>query len=361
MTKQHSNLMKLLVAHCLVLLFFSCRLWGEQNTIPDSERIFIFEHPTNLREPDAKKVRGKDEKRANGGNLVFVARMPKSWNPKSDKEARSSGKPSARGIIAFSSHDTKEEIIREMTKKAGYQYLIDLADKYNLAVVSWSYIGGYDNEKNYDEIEKNEFAKNSKRFDAIANEWEKGYRRFLSLYNLPKKDAMLYGVSAGAQVAHRIAMRKPQYFSGIFIHVNSSYDAPAKEASKLLWCVSTGEYEYGYSSAERFYKKALDLGYCAIFKPFENTGHFVTDDVKELCAAFFEYLITFIADYTNPDWKEPPVDKYYLMKYPAYIGDYQNQIAYPFEAAERKIPERKYMVSLPTKKIAQAWGEIIEE
>lgn len=353
--------MKLLFSICPILIFFSCALLGEQNALPDSERIFVFEQPIDLREINVKKIRGKEEKRTMGSNIIFVARMPKSWNPKADKEARSSGKPSARGIIAFSSHNTKEEMIGEMTKKAGYQYLIDLADNHNLAVVSWSYIGGYDNEKNYDEIEKNEFAKSSKRFDTIANEWEKGYRRFLSAFNLPKKDAMLYGVSAGAQSAHRIAMRKPQYFSGIFMHVNSSYDAPTREASKLLWCVSTGEYEYGYSSAERFYKRLLDFGCCVVFKPFENTGHFVTDDVKELCVGFFEYLITFIPDYTNPKWKEPPVDKYYLMRHPAYIGDYQNQIVYPFELAERKIPNRKYMVSLPTKKIAKSWGEIIEE
>lgn len=353
--------MKLFIALCPMLLFFGCRLLGEQNALSDSERIFVFEHPMDLREINVKKVRGKEEKRTMGSNLIFVVRMPKSWNLKSDKEARASGKPSARGVIAFSSHNTKEEMTGEMTKKAGYQHLIDLADKHNLAVVSWSYIGGYDNEKNFDEIEKNELAKSSKKFGVIVNEWEKGYRRLLSLHNLPKKDAMLYGVSAGAQTAHRIAMRKPQYFSGIFMHVNSSYDTPTKEASKLLWCVSTGEFEYGYPSAERFYKKALDLGYCAIFKPFENTGHFVTGEVRELCCGFFEYLITFIPDYTDPNWKEPPVDKYYLMRYPAYIGDYQNQAAYPFELAKRKIPNRKYMVSLPTKRIARAWGEIIEE
>lgn len=349
----------------LLFLFFGCsfafvKAESVVASISDSERIFAFDYRTSQREIKLNKGE-KDQKRTASTNITFVVRMPKSWNPKLDKEARASNRPSTRGIIAFCAHDTKEKMIEEITKKAGYQYLIELADRYNLAVVTWSYIGGYDNEKSYYELERNDFLRISRRMDIIANEWEKGYRRTLSLFNLPKKDAMIYGVSAGAQVVHRIVMRKPQYFSGVFIHVNSSYDMPTKEASKVLWCISTGEFEYGYIAAEHFYKKLLDLDYCVLFKAFENIGHEITDDVKNFCSSFFEYLITFIPDTTNPNWKKPPIDKFYLVRYPTYIGDYQNQVAYPSELAKSKIPNRKYMVSLPTKQIAEAWGEVIEK
>jgi len=171
---------------------------------------------------------------------------------------------------------------------------------------------------------------------------------------------MLYGFSGGAQIAHRIALRKPDYFSGIHIHVNSSYDTPTPKAKNLVWLVTTGELEYGYPAATRFYQKMIDLGYAVIFKAGENLGHSTNAQINNLSLEFFKYMINFVPDPSNPEWKSPPIDKFYLLRHPIYIGDYLNQVAYPVDKALSNVADRKYMVTLPTKPLAEAWGTIIE-
>lgn len=102
------------------------------------------------------------------------------------------------------------------------------------------------------------------------------------------------------------------------------------------------------------------MGYSVIFKAGENLGHATNAQINALSLEFFKYMITFIPDPTNPNWKTPPVDKFYLMRHPIYVGDYLNNVAYPIENAVKHVSARKYMVALPTKSIATAWGNIIE-
>ena len=84
------------------------------------------------------------------------------------------------------------------------------------------------------------------------------------------------------------------------------------------------------------------------------------NDIDRLSLEFFSYLLTFIPDPTDPNWKAPPVDQYYMLRHPAYVGDYLNQVAYPLEDAAKYVGGRKYMVTLPTKALASAWGSIME-
>lgn len=328
--------------------------------LPEDDRIFVTESSLDLKKHGVSAQKAEKGKRNRDSSIIFVVRMPASWNPEESLKAKKENRSAVRGVIAYCpGHNTEEELVSEMKKQAGYHHLVKLADKYNMALVSWSNFGHYDNSKNFDEISREEQRKMSQNMDARAAEWERGFKRILKNWNIPQGDAMVYGVSGGAQTAHRIVMRKPQYFSGIYIHVNSSYEAPSKAASKVLWFISTGELEYGYASAERFYIAALDSGYCAIFKAAENLGHATNDQTKAMCSAFFEYLIHFIPDATDPKWTPPPVDKFEMMRYPAYIGDYLNHVAYPPEKAQKLIP-KKHMVALPTKQIAQSWGTIID-
>ena len=104
----------------------------------------------------------------------------------------------------------------------------------------------------------------------------------------------------------------------------------------------------------------IDMGYAVIFKAGENLGHATNSQINTLSLEFFRYMITFMPDPTNPDWLPPPVDKFYLMRHPIYVGDYLNNVVYPIECAVKNVSNRKYMVALPTKPIAQAWGNVIE-
>lgn len=67
----------------------------------------------------------------------------------------------------------------------------------------------------------------------------------------------------------------------------------------------------------------------------------------------------FLPDASDPDWRPPPVDQFYLMRYPTYIGDYLNGEAFKREVAPNYMaPE--VMVALPTKDIAEAWGTVLD-
>ncbi len=293
--------------------------------------------------------------------IIFILRMPQTWNLERDKALKDKRLPSVRGVIALCSEKSDSNaILYEIARRPGaYIHLLDFADANNLAIVAWTNFGAYTSAASTHELDKKNRDSLNSRFEARSEDWEKGIKKILNHYNLPDNGIMGYGLSGGAQILHRLAMRKSKYFSGVFIHVNSSYDEPTKSAANILWCVSTGELEAGYPAAERFYNKMIDLGYCAIFKAEENLGHTTNAHVYALSEAFFTYLITFLPDPLNKDWKAPPVDKFYLMRNPIYIGDYVNQIAFPFEEAKTKVP-KKFMVALPTEPLAKAWGNIMK-
>lgn len=161
-------------------------------------------------------------------------------------------------------------------------------------------------------------------------------------------------------MSHRIVLRKPEYFAGIHMHVNSSYDRVVKGAEKVIWLVTTGESEYGYDAGRRFYQNLVDAKYSVIFKAGENLGHSDRDDIRALSIAFFKYLLAFIPDASDKNWKQPPVDKYYMIKYPAFVGDILNHVVYPTEKATAHI-EGKNMTPLPTRLIADNWGTVIDK
>ena len=333
---------------------------GLDGFLSESERIFVVSQHT-----DANTASSKADwrKRSKLKEITFAVRMPDMWTKEKDAAAKKAKIPSVRGVIAICTWDNNPEKLKSNISygSSPCKHLIKFADKNNLAVITWSNFGGYSASTSSDEMDKSR----SKDFDFMFNdrlsEWEAGFKRVLSRHNLPDNSIMLYGISGGAQIAHRIALRRPKYFSGIHIHVNSSYDIPTPNAKNIVWLVTTGELEYGYAAATRFYQKMIDLGYAVIFKAGENLGHAANSQINNLSMEFFKYMITFIPDYSDPNCKAPPIDKFYLMKHPTFVGDYMNQVAYPFETAAEKVAARKYMVALPTRPIAEAWGDIIEK
>ena len=126
----------------------------------------------------------------------------------------------------------------------------------------------------------------------------------------------------------------------------------------MLWLVTTGTREYGYPAAVRFYRRALEAGYHMIFRAEENLGHRMSPATWETSLAFFEYCLKFLPDARDPQWRRPPVDRFYLMRHPAYIGDYMNGEVFAREAAANHV-DPPLMVALPTRSIAEAWGTVL--
>ena len=337
----------------ILLLLTSFADLFAQRRVDEEDR--IFEILQVISKQDISKVNNMD-------SLSIFIRMPARWSPEKDKEYRKKNIKSVRGVIAFSCVSGNLETVRNdiVMGTSPYHDVIAFADRNDLAIISWPNFRGYDARKGADDYTKEEWKKYSDSFELRAKYWERTYRKTISTYNLPENNMIVYGMSGGAQIAHRLVMRFPQYFIGIFAHVSSTYDIPSRNASKVLWFISTGEADGGYSNSVEFYHRLLDSGYIAIFKAFENLGHARRDDVNEMSLVFYEYLLAFMPDANNPNWKAPPVVKFEMMKYPAYIGDLLNHLVYPADKALSAI-EKKYMVAIPTRALAQKWGSLVEK
>ena len=296
----------------------------------------------------------------NFSDIVFCLRLPASANMK--KQAHNNNKPVVRGVMAICSWQKKPNDIKQwISDKSKALELVNFAKKHNLALISWSNIKGYDKGLSTDDMSKPERIKYEKQYRRRAHEWEKGYKRFCKKYNLPSKNLLVYGVSGGAQTIHRLALRMPEHFFAIHMHINSSYDKITKKNNNVLWLVTTGTMEYGYSDSIRFYNEARKAGYYMIFRTEENLGHYNSPRTKKTSLAFFEYCLSFLPDPRDPK-KKPSVKNgiYFMMRHPEFIGDHINGTVYKKSLALKHM-EKKVMVPLPTKKIAEAWGVIFDK
>ena len=294
-------------------------------------------------------------------DIIYFLRLPKQ--PLGvDENTRIVGRKSkaVRGVLALCTHRTEPNDVKiNVTDDGRFKWFVQFADKHNLALVTWTNFKGYRTDISGDEMDEDRYKQYDKDFDDRAREWRHGFRRLCRKYDLPEKNVLMYGISGGAQMAHRLALRMPEHFFGVHIHVNSSYDQIKRDGNEVLWLVTTGTREYGYPAAVRFYREALDAGYHMIFRAEENLGHRDSAETRATGMAFWNYCLKFLPDATDPDWRAPPVDRFHLMRYPAYVGDYLNTESFKREVAPKYIaPE--VMVALPTKEIARAWGTVVD-
>jgi predicted esterase len=218
-----------------------------------------------------------------------------------------------------------------------------------MAVVSWTTFAtkkGFDKTKNFDEMTKREAAQMDREFDKIARTWRKGIDSLIKDYQLPSEGWFLHGISRGGQWAHRLALREADLFGAVHIHINSSYDQPTPEASKIMWLVSTGELEAGYPAAKRFYAAARKLNYPVIFYAEPKLGHDDSPKVRSLGTAFFTYALD------RRQGKPEAINS------ERFVGDYLKHEFVPVSQAD-KVPA-DVQVYLPSRKIAEVWGMAAE-
>lgn len=294
--------------------------------------------------------KGRSEKQP---TITFFIRMPQTW-VEDDENSR------VRGVLAYCTWDGDANKVEQglSSKKGKFPHLWKLADEHNLAIVTWTTKGLHSRNQSYFEISDEEQKQFDRAFDDVADTWERGYKRLAHKYELPLENVLLFGMSGGAQYAHRLVLRRPEYFAAVHIHINSSYDKPVPKGKEVLWLVTTGELEHGYDAAKRFYRDCIEMGYHVVFKAGENLGHAGRQDIYLLGAEFFKFNLTFIPDYGNPEWEKPPVEAEYFMRYPAYVGDLLNHQVFPVDRAKYILPEN--LVSLPVKNVAEAWGPVFE-
>ena len=206
-------------------------------------------------------------------------------------------------------------------------------------------------------------------FDDVSKAWAKGVEKLSQKYGMPDKDFLLWGVCGAGQYAARLALRQPQYFLAIHVHMPGSFDKPTPEANRVLWCLTTGELESGYQRSLRFLSACQELGYPIVYKAIVGLGHADHPLAQKLGLEFFEYAMSlreeksmFETDMNNnlssikKEWKANPYRSWpESFRNPAFVGDVVNQEIFRFERAEM-VP-KKFLIMLPTRELANTWSE----
>ena len=277
----------------------------------------------------------------------------------------------AEGVLAMCllANDVGEVKRRLQEVNAGDEVgeLLRFAEKRKLVILCWGSRSLWDGGKNWDELDKDALKQADDIFNVMAAAWAKGVEGFSRRYGMPDKGFLLWGFSASAQYAKRLALRKPQYFLAAHIHISSSYDKPTPDAAQVLWCLTTGESDGGYERSLRFFAECRRMGYPILYKAIPGLGHQGHPVTDRLGLAFFDYALSLRGE--KRDYEEsapkaslsknvqnarPPGPWPVSFREPEFIGDVVNQQVLPASEAAAHIPEA-FRVAIPTKALADIW------
>ena len=214
-------------------------------------------------------------------------------------------------LLAKTPDEVRVQLLGTSKRRSQHRALA-FAAEHKLAVVAWGAHRLWDPSHNWDELPRSEARKIDADFDLVANAWDSGIKYFVKKYGLPASGYLMMGSSGAAQYAQRLALRRPERFLAVHIHIASSFDIPVKKGASLLWCVTTGENEMGYLRSRRFFRAARDLHYPIIYKAYPGLGHAGNAHVTALGFACFEYALSEYARATKlnggkptlPDWAD---------------------------------------------------------
>ncbi|MDR3404223.1 MAG: hypothetical protein P4L99_17120 [Chthoniobacter sp.] len=319
------------------------------------------------------------------GPATILQRSVATRNPKQPtldlylRLPRSNDKQPITGILAFCTWEKDQAAILSKLDIQVDDKAVDLpgpaalvrsiiryAEDHHMAVLTWGTAEAWDNHVNTDELEREKQREFDRNFDLLANAWERGVKELShEAGGIPTNNMLLYGMSRGAQWAHRLALRKPDYFLAVHVHIPSTFDKPTPEGNRPLWLVTTGELEYGYDRAQSFYRECEALNYPIIFKAIVGIGHQGSPIADALGLKFFDYALTVKAqrdDYGKSQKdalarlaKPSPGPWLKSFREPEFLGDFVNQECLPVAQAEM-IP-KSFRVPLPNKILADAWNQ----
>ena len=246
--------------------------------------------------------------------------------------------------------------------KGVFQY----AEQNKLILICWGSKKLWNSKKNWDGLDKDEAKRIDENFSLSADAWARGIEELNQKYGIPKRNFLLWGISGAAQYACRLALRKPEYFLAVNVHVPSSFDKPTAEARRVLWCLTTGEKESGYVRSLQFYNRCRALGYPITYKAIIGLGHSWSQKSDTIGLRFFDYALSQLslrdeleAKLNDPLARMDPklaVDPWpEEFRQPPFVGDIVNQEMYPL--AEEEMVPKGFRVALPTKEMAEAWKE----
>jgi hypothetical protein len=232
------------------------------------------------------------------------------------------------------------------------------AEEHQLAIIAWGSRWVWSSYANFDELDKDENRSWDDNFQQLADAWDHGIDLLVHTYGIPDHDYLMYGLCAGGEWVHRLALHKPERFLAVQMHISTSYDAPTPEASRVMWLLTTGELDYGCDRARRFYAAARELNYPIVFKAEIGLGHADSPQADQLGIRFFEYALAVKAkrDAANAGdlTGSQSLDLSAFNDSPFY-GDSMNQEMFP--ARDKNMIPGGFLVPLPNRDIAEAWNQ----
>lgn len=259
--------------------------------------------------------------------------------------------------------------LQELDAKDDVGSILRFANQHNLVILCWGSRSLWNPRANWDEQSKQINKQMDETFDDVAKAWAKGVEELSRKYGMPDKDFLLWGMSGSAQYAARLALRQPQYFLAIHVHVPSSFDKPTPEANRVLWCLTTGENEGGYERSLRFFSACRVFGYPIIYKAIIGLGHAGHPFAEKLGLKFYEYALSLREEkskfenemnnnFSNirKEWiKKPNRPWPDSFRNPAFVGDVVNQVICQFDRAN--IIPTNFQTMLPTRELADIWAQ----
>ena len=271
--------------------------------------------------------------------------------------------------VLWTGLDVARRDMQQPEMAGDYKGLFNYANAHKLAILAWGGPGHHwDPTKNYDAMTQKAEKLLDDDLNEVADTWEKGVSELTEKYNLPKKDYLLWGVCRSSQWAQRLCLRKPDYFLATYMLIPGSFDKPTPEASKVIWCLCTGELYGGYQNALKWYKECRAMGYPMLFKAYVGLGHATSTQSLGMAFKFFDFALTqkdlrdehdkamasriaqaqlAASGLLQGPWPES-------FRNPPFYGDIVNQEVYPADQV-KMIPEG-FRTPLPTKELADYWG-----
>jgi hypothetical protein len=269
-------------------------------------------------------------------------------------------------VLANGLEDMKRELRKE-EMSGDYAGLFSFANEHKLAILAWGATSALWARANYDDLSSAQSREVKNSFNMVANAWERGVLDLGEKYGVPTKNFMMWGMCGSAHMAHALCLAKPNYFLAIHVHIPGFFEKPTPEASKVLWCVTTGELYYSYEYSLRFVDDCKKLGYPIVYKAIVGLGHAGHPDATAMGLTFFEFALT------QKELREQyekimasSIDKAQMAKSdealpwpesfqnPPFYGDIINQESYP--AAQKEMIPEKFRIPIPTKEIREIWA-----
>ena len=224
---------------------------------------------------------------------------------------------------------------------------LEYAEANNLAVVAWGSRRLWDPTRNWDELPRAEAKRIDNDFDLAVQAWKEGIEHFAEKYGIARSGFLLRGFSASAQYAMRLAMRCPERFLAVHLQIPSSFDKPDPKASSILWCLTTGENEMGYTRSLAFFSAARKVNYPFIYKAYQGLGHVSDIRARSLGFACFDFARREAAK------AQGTVDMKQLFAVSRNVADVYNQFTCRADEADTIPPGN--LMPVPSDEILRAW------